>query len=330
MARAIWKGAISFGLVHIPVSLVNAVSSTAVDFDWLDKRSMEPVGYKQVNKVTGKEIDRKNIVKGVQYEKGQYVLLSEDEIKAAHPRATQTIDIFSFIDKEDIPITHIDTPYYLSPDKRGEKVYALLREALVATNKVALANVILRVRQHLAVLMPVSSALVLVLLRWPADVRGLEMLDLNDAVVEPSLSKSEKEMAKRLINDMAAAWEPDEYRDTFQEKIMALVEQKASEGKLEAVEQAEDAEVPKSTNVIDLTELLNRSLTGKSGKESKVRKSSSPASVKDIKSEDTVKKRAENTRSGGKSADARPKKKPVSAKAAEATPKPRASRKGAK
>lgn len=282
MARAIWKGAISFGLVHIPVSLVNAVSSTGVDFDWLDKRSMEPVGYKQINKVTGKEIDRKNIVKGVQYEKGQYILLSEDEIKEAHPRATQTIDIFSFIDKNDIPITHIDTPYYLAPDKRGEKVYALLREALIATNKVALANVILRVRQHLAVLMPVSSALVLILLRWPADVRGLDMLELNDTVVEPHLSKSEKEMAKRLINDMAADWEPDEYRDTFQEQIMSLVEQKASEGRIEAVEQVEEGGTRKSADVIDLTELLKRSLTGNSGKESKTAKSGKAAKVQDI------------------------------------------------
>lgn len=264
MARSIWKGAISFGLVHIPVSLTTAVSSTGVDFDWLDKRTMDPVGYKQINKATGKEIDRKNIVKGVQYEKGRYVVLSEEEIKTAHPRATQTIDIFSFIDKAEIPITHIDTPYYLAPDKRGEKVYALLREALNSTGKVALANVILRVRQHLAVLMPVDSALVLILLRWPAEVRDMGVLDLSDSVVEPQLAKSEKEMAKRLINDMSATWEPEEYQDSFQEKIMALVEQKAREGKIEDVEQLEDQGVRKSADIIDLTELLKRSLTGNS------------------------------------------------------------------
>lgn len=268
MARAIWKGAISFGLVHIPVSLVSATSSTGIDFDWLDKRSMEPVGYKQINKVTGKEIDKKNIVKGIEYEKGRYVILSEEEIKAAHPRSTQAIDIFSFVDKSEIPITHLDTPYYLAPDKRGEKVYALLREALVATNKVALANVVIRIRQHLAVLMPLSSALALILLRWPAEVKDLAVLELNDAVIEPDLAKSEKEMAKRLINDMSGTWSPDEYRDTFQEKIMALVEKKALAGKIEEVEQV-DEDFRKTADVIDLTELLKRSLAGTSGKEKK-------------------------------------------------------------
>ena len=115
MPRAIWKGAISFGLVHIPVALVSATSSSTIDFDWLDKRSMEPVGYKRINKVTGKEMKQENIVKGIQYEKGRYVILSEEEIRAAHPKTTQTIDIFSFVDQQEIPITHIEVPYYLAP-----------------------------------------------------------------------------------------------------------------------------------------------------------------------------------------------------------------------
>lgn len=117
MARAIWKGAISFGLVHIPVSLSAATSSQGIDFDWLDQRSMEPVGYKRVNKVTGKEIERENIVKGVEYEKGRYVVLSEEEIRAAHPKSTQTIEIFAFVDSQEIPLQHFDTPYYLVPTK---------------------------------------------------------------------------------------------------------------------------------------------------------------------------------------------------------------------
>ncbi len=135
MARAIWKGAISFGLVHIPVALVSATSSQGVDFDWLDSRSMDPVGYKRVNKTTGKEVTKEHIVKGVQYEKGRYVVLSEEEIKSAHPMSTQTIDIFSFVDSDQIPLQNIDTPYYLAPDKRGGKVYALLRETLSKTKK---------------------------------------------------------------------------------------------------------------------------------------------------------------------------------------------------
>ncbi|MHC8299979.1 non-homologous end joining protein Ku [Pseudomonas sp. ZS1P83] len=264
MARAIWKGAISFGLVHIPVALVSATSSQGVDFDWLDSRSMDPVGYKRVNKVTGKEVTKEHIVKGVQYEKGRYVVLSEEEIKSAHPLSTQTIDIFSFVDSEQIPLQNIDTPYYLAPDKRGGKVYALLRETLSKTNKVALAHVVLHTRQHLAALMPLESAMVLVMLRWPAEVRSLNTLELGSEVTKPELVKGELDMAKRLVEDMSADWKPEDYRDSFEDKIMALVERKANEGKIEDVETATGEEERKTADVIDLTELLKRSLGGKS------------------------------------------------------------------
>src|SRR5690606_5650895 len=236
MPRSIWKGAISFGLVHIPVGLVSATSKQGVDFDWLDKRSMDPVGYKRINKVTGKEITSENIVKGVQFEKGRYVVLSEEEIRTAHPQSTQTIDIFTFVEREQIPLQNIDTPYYLSPEKRGEKVYALLREALKSSGRVALARVVLHTRQYLAALMPLEDALVLVKLRWPAEVRGLAILELGSAVSKPDLAKAELDMAKRLIEDMSGDWQPDDYRDTFQEKIMELVEEKASAGKITHVE----------------------------------------------------------------------------------------------
>jgi DNA end-binding protein Ku len=269
MARAIWKGAISFGLVHIPVALVSATSSQGVDFDWLDSRSMEPVGYKRVNKVTGKEVTKEHIVKGVQYEKGRYVVLSEEEIKSAHPLSTQTIDIFSFVDSDQIPLQNIDTPYYLAPDKRGGKVYALLRETLSKTNKVALAHVVLHTRQHLAALMPLESAMVLVMLRWPAEVRSLETLELGSEVTKPELAKGELDMAKRLVQDMSGDWSPEDYRDSFEDKIMALVEKKANEGKIEDVETATGEEERKTADVIDLTELLKRSLGGKSAGKAK-------------------------------------------------------------
>ncbi|EJL06906.1 Ku protein [Pseudomonas chlororaphis] len=264
MARAIWKGAISFGLVHIPVALVSATSSQGVDFDWLDQRTMDPVGYKRVNKVTGKEVGKEHIVKGVAYEKGRYVLLSEDEIRSAHPLSTQTIDIFAFVDSQQIPLQNIDTPYFLAPDKRGGKVYALLRETLQSTSKVALALVVLHTRQHLAALMPLESALVLVMLRWPAEVRSLDELALGPEVTHPDLAKGERDMAKRLVADMSTDWQPEEYRDSFTDKIMALVEKKAQAGKIEDVESSTGEEQRKSADVIDLTEMLKRSLGGKS------------------------------------------------------------------
>jgi DNA end-binding protein Ku len=262
MPRAIWKGAISFGLVHIPVALVSATASQGVDFDWLDKRSMDPVGYKRVNKVTGEEMEGENIVKGVQYEKGRYVVLSEEEIKAAHPVSTQTIEIFSFVERTQIPLANIDTPYYLAPDRRGEKVYALLRETLRQTDKVALALVVLHTRQYLTALMPLEDALVLVKLRWPSEVRDLDTLELGPETTKAALKKGELDMAKRLVEDMSGDWTPDDYTDQFEAKIMALVERKAHEGKIEDVETVENA-AQQGADVIDLTELLKRSLGGK-------------------------------------------------------------------
>ncbi len=266
MPRTIWKGAVSFGLVHIPVALVPATTRTGIDFDWLDKRSMDRVGYKRINKTTGEDIDSDDIVKGVEYEKGHYVVISDEEIKAAHPKATQTVDIVAFVDARDISFLYIDTPYYLTPDRRGEKVYALLRETLIQTGKVGIANVVLRNKQHLAVVMPLGKALVMNTLRWAEEVRGVEYLELKDEALEPDLAERELDMAKRLVEDMTEQWKPEQYKDTFQDQIMDLVEKKAREGKLEAVGGPEEAVDRRGADVIDLTELLKRSLAAKPGK----------------------------------------------------------------
>ena len=276
MPRAIWKGAISFGLVHIPVSLNTAVTSERIDFDWLDKRSMEPVGYKRINKVTGKDIDSEHIVKGVEHEKGRYVVISEEEIHDARPEATQTIDIFSFVDASEIPLQHFDTPYYLSPDKRGGKVYALLRETLAGSGKVALATVVLHTRQHLALLRPLEDALVLITLRWPNEVRGLDALELDKSVTQATLDKRELDMAKRLVNDMSGHWQPETYHDAFRETIMELVEEKANKGSISVVARETDEDGQKSADIIDLTELLKRSLGGKRGSAKTTAKKAEP------------------------------------------------------
>lgn len=266
MARAIWKGAISFGLVHIPVALASATRSQRVDFDWLDQRSMDPVGYKRINKVTGKEVSKEDIVKAVEYEKGRYVVISEEEIRKARPEATQTIDIFSFVAAEEIPLQQFDTPYYLAPDKRGGKVYALLRETLESTGKVALATVVLHTQQHLAMLRPLEDALVLITLRWPDEVRGIDSLELDSSVTTAKVNKSELQMARRLVEDMTGSWTPDEYQNVFRQTIMDLVEEKASKGKISVVEQADEGGAGKGADIIDLTELLKRSLGAKPAK----------------------------------------------------------------
>lgn len=263
MPRAIWKGAISFGLVHIPVALTTAVSSQRIDFDWLDQRSMDPVGYKRINKVTGKEVTKEHIVKGVEVEKGRYVVISEEEIRKARPEATQTIDIFSFVEAGEIPLPQFETPYYLAPDKRGGKVYALLRDTLESTGKVALATVVLHTQQHLALVRPLEEALVLITLRWPDEVRGLDSLELDSSVTKAKASKAELDMAKRLVKDMSGSWTPGDYHNEFRQTIMDLVEEKAAKGKIATVEQPGEEGEGKGADIIDLTELLKRSLGGK-------------------------------------------------------------------
>ena len=152
MPRVIWKGAVSFGLVHIPVALYPATRSDDLDFDWLDRRTMDRVGYKRINKTTGKEVPREQIVRGYAYEKDRYVILTDEDIRAANPASTQTVDLLTFVDAAEIPFLYLDTPYFLAPDRRGEKVYALLREALTRSQKIGVANVVLHTKQHLSLI----------------------------------------------------------------------------------------------------------------------------------------------------------------------------------
>lgn len=202
-ARVVWKGAISFGLVHIPVALYTATTSSGVDFDWLDRRTMEPVGYKRVNKKTGKEIAAADIVKGIEVEDGQYVVLSAEEIKAAFPKTTQTIEIETFIQAGEIPFVYLERPYYLAPINRGDKVYALLREALLETGRVGVARVVIQTRQHLAVLVPSGPALILNLLRWGGEIKSFEALKLPPAGARAAgLKEAELKMARQLIEEM--------------------------------------------------------------------------------------------------------------------------------
>lgn len=261
MPRALWKGAITFGLVNIPVAVYPAAASDGISFDWLDKRDMAPVGYKRVNKETGKEVARENIVKGLEYEDGHYVVLSDAEIKAANAKATQTIDIVAFVDADSIPPAYFDTPYFVGPGARGEKVYALLRETLKKENKIGIAYVVLQTRQHLAALMPVGNMLTLITLRWASELRDPKGIEVPPANLKSAgVRDNELKMASQLVKDMSEDWKPEQYKDQFHDDILAMVKRKVAAGKTEVVAQPEKGEGAPASNVIDLTELLKKSI----------------------------------------------------------------------
>jgi DNA end-binding protein Ku len=263
--RSLWKGAITFGLVHIPIGLYSATEESDLDFDWLDKRTMDPVGYKRVNKRTGREIDKDDIVKGVEVTKGHYVVLSPEEIEEAYPRTTQTIEIEAFVDVDEVPFVYLEKPYYTAPINKGEKVYALLREALKDTGKAALGRVVIRSKQHLAVVLPCGPALVLNLVRWGGEIRSWEGLQLPPEGKKAGIRDAEMKMARQLIEDMSGHWSAQEFRDEFRDAVMHLVEAKAKAGESATVEPLEEAPEAQGADVIDLTDLLRRSLRGGGG-----------------------------------------------------------------
>ena len=260
--RALWKGAISFGLVHIPIALHSATADQGLDFDWLDKRSMDPVGYTRINKATGKEISKENIVKGIEYEDGQYVVLSPEEIQAAYPKTTQTVEIEAFVPISSIPFIYLERPYYISPINKGAKVYALLREVLAKAKKVGIAKVVIQTKQHLAILMPCGPALILNLLRWEDEIRSWDDLNLPaQGAKAAGLTDKEMAMGEQLVDDMSAKWKPEAFTDSFKEQILQLVKEKVEAGETESVTQP-DAEESEGTGakILDLTEMLQRSL----------------------------------------------------------------------
>jgi DNA end-binding protein Ku len=266
MPRALWKGAISFGLVNVPVSLYPASRSEAISFDMIDKRDFSPVGYKRYNKRTGEEIARENIVKGYEYEKGEYVVIGDEDFKQANVEATQTVDIVSFVDAAAVAPYYYDTPYYLEPGKRGEKGYTLLREVLRKTGRVGIANVVIRSKQHLAALIPLERMLLMNTLRFANEIRSMEDLTLPEAGLN-GLTDKEIAMAERLVDDMTEKWKPEQYKDTYRDDLMAQIEKKIQSGETHALTPATEdtAEPRRGAEVIDLVSLLRKSLdkTGK-------------------------------------------------------------------
>ncbi|MES2075429.1 MAG: Ku protein [Pseudomonadota bacterium] len=268
MARALWKGAISFGLVYIPVELHAAVQEHDLDLTMLDRRDFSPVGYKRYNKGSGAEVGWDNIVKGYEYRDGEYVVLSDEDLRRANVKATQTIDILAFVDAAEVSLTYYAQPYYLAPARGGTKVYALLREALRRAGKLAVATVVIRSKQHLCALLCQDDGLVLNTLRYASEIRATDELELPPKGLKAAgISDKELQMALSLVEGMSEPWRPEQYHDSYRDDVLALVEKKVKAGQTKTVTAAEpERKAAAGGNVVDLVALLRKSLGDKPAK----------------------------------------------------------------
>ena len=262
MARNLWKGAISFSLVHIPVALRTATRAEALDLDMLDKRDFSPIGFQRVNKTTGEQVEFDQIIKGYEYKPGEYVVLTDEDFRRANVAATQTIEIQSFVDSDAIPPYFFDTPYYVAAQPRGEKVYVLLRDALARAGKTALALAVIRTRQYLCALFPVDDMLVLNTLRYADEILPWDAVG-PAAAAKAAVSSKEMSLALRLIEDMSEEWRPEQFRDTYREDILKRVEEKVESGQTHELTASErPRKAVATTDLADLSALLQRSLEG--------------------------------------------------------------------
>jgi DNA end-binding protein Ku len=255
MARAIWKGSISFGLVNIPIALYPATRREELKFRLLRKSDLSPVNYKRVAEKDGKEVDWDQIVKGYEYEKGKYVVLKDEDFERVDLEATQTVDIQDFVGQEEIDPMFFYKPYYLEPQKGGDKAYALLRDALKDSNKVGIAKVVIKTRQYLAGVKPEDGALVLELMHFADELADPEKLHVPK---KTEVGKREMNMAKSLIDSMSSKWNPEKYKDDYREALMEVIEEKVEAGGKEIEEKPKKP--PKPTKVIDLVSVLQKSL----------------------------------------------------------------------
>lgn len=250
--RAIWTGALSFGLVNIPVKLYTATTSDGVSFNYLHKKDLAPVRYAKVCRVEGKEIPYKEIVKGYEFSEGEYVVVENEEIENANPRKTKTIDIQSFVKESEINPVLYEKPYYLEPSKGAEKAYALLVKALSESKKVAICRFVIRTREHLAAIKGRKRVLVMDQLRFASEVRPSSGLDLPSTEL---VSDRELKMALQLIEQLSEPFDPKKYKDTYSEELERVIDEKVK-GKKPSVH----GKAPEPTKVADLMQVLKASL----------------------------------------------------------------------
>jgi DNA end-binding protein Ku len=256
MPRSLWKGAISFGLIYVPVELQTAAKDNTLPLHMLDSRDFAPVGYSRVNKNTGKEVDWSHVVKGYEYKKGEFVALVDADFKHANVKASETIEIDSFCDGSQIPAMYYEKPYYLAPAKGGDKVYSLLRQALESTDKVAVATFVMHQRQHLCAIAPQGASLMLLTLRF-AD----EVLPASARQPTAKISPAELAMAKQLVQSMAGNFTAGKFKDTYRADLKRRVQEKIKNKETHSLDVDEPrGEARPKAQVIDLLAALKASL----------------------------------------------------------------------
>ncbi len=260
MARSIWKGTLGFGLVTIGVELLTAEIADELDLDLLDKRDHARIGYQKINKSTGEVVPQSEIVRGAKVGEGRYVVLTNEDLKSANPKATQTVDIVAFVDAADVPLMFYAKPYYVSPLKGSDKAYGLLRDALAASNKIGLAQIVVHTRQYLAAVYPYEHAMVVQLLRYAHELKSPDDAGVKKVPATSASSRaSEFAMAKQLIESMESAWKPSQYKDTYKEDVLKMVKQRAKSGK-QKVSPASKETSKDEPKVLDLVAALRGSL----------------------------------------------------------------------
>ncbi|KAF0092039.1 MAG: DNA end-binding protein Ku [Fusobacteria bacterium] len=257
--KSIWNGAISFGLVNIPVSLFTVEESNDLKFNYIDSRDENKVKYKRVNEVTGKEVPWENIVKAYKFEDGDYVVMTDEDFEKADPEASKTVAIETFIDTCELSMMYLEKPYYMTPSKGSEKPYVLLREALKKTGKIAIARVVIRTKEHLAVIYTKDEGLVLNLIRFYEDIRAMEQLKIPKTI---KIIDKEMELAESLIEGMTEDWKPENYKDQFSQAIMKRIEAKSKKKGKAIDDEIEPEKETKETagKVIDIMDLLKKSV----------------------------------------------------------------------
>lgn len=266
MARPIWTGSISFGLLNIPIQLMSGERRTDIHFRMLDARNNAPVRYERVNADTGEEVPWKEIVKAYEFSKDNYVVLQPEDIERAATENHETIAIEAFVDADSVPLAYLEKPYILVPGKKAEKGYVLLREVLKKNNRVGIGRVVIRTREYLSMLTPQGDALMLMLMRFPQELVDVSEYELPEGSARAwHVTPREMEMAEMLMESMTEEWKPADYRDEFRERLSEVIKQRIKEKKTAHVEDTreDEEEAETATNVVDFMSLLKKSLEKK-------------------------------------------------------------------